>query len=146
MTSLTEDVPNAQPAEARLDRVSGNLRRAGKPNLPGASHPIAIEPYAERIVVRVAGQDIADSTSALTLGEAGYPPIHYIPRKDVDMTLLVRSKYSTYSPYKGKCTYYSIPVGGERCIDSVWSYEDPYPAVAEIKGYLAFHFLHVDYG
>jgi uncharacterized protein (DUF427 family) len=113
---------------------------------PGADHPIVIEPTAKRIVVSVAGQVIADTHQALTLGEAGYPPVHYIPRKDVDMTLLERTEYSTYCPYKGQCAYYSVPLGGTRCVNAVWTYEDPYPEVMAIKGYLAFYFDRVDYG
>lgn len=145
MTSRTDDPPNRPPPEATLEHGSYDPSRDQGSNRPGASHPMVIEPYTPRIVVRVAGRVVADTISALTLGEAGYPPIHYIPRNDVDMTLLVRSEHSTFSPYKGLCTYYSIPVGGPRCIDSVWSYEDPYPTVLPIKEHLAFFFFRSEY-
>ncbi len=114
MTNGTDDSSNRPPPEATFERASYDLSRDQESSRPGASHPMAIEPYAPRIVVRVAGRVVADTLSALTLGEAGYPPIHYIPRSDVDMTLLVRSEHSTFSPYKGLCTYDSIPVGGPR--------------------------------
>jgi len=107
--------------------------------IPGPDHPITISPSPLRIVVRAAGHVIADSRDALTLREANYPPVHYIPRKDVDLSLLARTDHATYCPYKGNCSYYSIPSGAERSVNAVWTYESPYPAVAQIKDHLAFY-------
>ena len=87
--------------------------------LPGPDHPITVEPCPARVVVMVAGRVVADSRHALTLREAGYPPVHYVPRQDVDMALLSRTDHATYCPYKGECAYYSIPVGGERSTNAV---------------------------
>jgi uncharacterized protein (DUF427 family) len=111
---------------------------------PGADHPITITPNAARVVVTVAGRVIADTKEALTLREASYPGVQYIPRKDVDMTLLQRTDHETYCPYKGECAYYSIPSGGARAANSVWTYESPYAAVAGIKDHLAFYPDRVD--
>ena len=107
--------------------------------VPGPEHPITIERNPKRVVVSVAGRIIAGTQNALTLREANYPPVHYIPRGDADMTLLERTDHATYCPYKGDCAYYSIPAGGDRSVNAVWTYEDPYEAVASIKGYLAFY-------
>jgi uncharacterized protein (DUF427 family) len=107
--------------------------------IPGPDHPITVAPAQKRITVTVAGRRIADTREALTLTEASYPPVHYIPRKDVDMTQLRRTPQQTYCPYKGECAYYSIPAGGERSVNAVWTYEAPYPAVATIREYLAFY-------
>ena len=112
--------------------------------IPGPDHPITISPTGGRVVVTAAGKVIADSRNALTLKEASYPGVQYLPRADVDMSLLVRTDHKTYCPYKGDCSYYSIPAGGERARNAVWSYEDAYPAVAVIKGYLAFYPDRVD--
>ena len=112
--------------------------------IPGPDHPITIEKNPSRIVVTVAGRVVADTRDALALREATYPPVQYIPRKDVDMSLLERTDHATHCPYKGDCAYYSIPVGGKRSINAVWSYENPYAAVAEIKDYLAFYPDRVD--
>jgi uncharacterized protein (DUF427 family) len=106
---------------------------------PGPDHPISVERNPNRVIVSVAGRVIADTREALTLHEAHYPTVQYIPRKDVDMTLLARSDRSTYCPYKGDASYFSIPMGGERSIDAVWTYETPYAAVAGIKDHLAFY-------
>jgi uncharacterized protein (DUF427 family) len=112
--------------------------------IPGPDHPITIARNANRVVVKVAGRIVADSQDALTLREASYQPVQYIPRKDVDMTLLAPTDHTTYCPYKGDCAYFSIPLGGERATNAVWSYEAPYPAVAAIKDHLAFYPDRVD--
>ena len=107
--------------------------------IPTPNHPITIDKNPSRVVISVAGSTVADTKEALTLREASYPPVWYIPRKDVNMSLLERSEHTTYCPYKGDCAYYSIPIGGSRSVNAVWTYEQPYSAIAEIKGYLAFY-------
>jgi uncharacterized protein (DUF427 family) len=111
---------------------------------PGPDHPITVTPARERVTVTVAGRRVADTRKALILKEARYPPVHYIPRKDVDMAQLQRTSHQTYCPYKGECLYYSIPAGGERSVNAVWTYEAPYAAVSEIREYLAFYPDRVD--
>jgi uncharacterized protein (DUF427 family) len=111
---------------------------------PGPDHPISIQHNRDRVVVSVAGRVIADTRNALTLREADYPAVQYIPREDVDLTQLERTDHATYCPYKGECSYYSVPAGGEKSVNAVWTYEDPYPAVAQIKGYVAFYPDKVD--
>ena len=112
--------------------------------VPGPDHPISIEANPGHVVVTVAGRVVADTRAALTLREAAYKPVLYIPRGDVDMSLLERTAHATYCPYKGDCAYYSIPAGGERSVNAVWSYEAPYPSVAAIKDYVAFYPTRVD--
>lgn len=125
--------------------MTSNLNPAGKTiKVPGPDHPITIEPNPGRVVVRVADRVIADTRNALTLREAAYPAVLYIPRKDVNMASLERSMHTTYCPYKGDCSYYSIPTGGERSVNAVWTYEAPYQAVQEIKDHLAFYPDRVD--
>jgi uncharacterized protein (DUF427 family) len=118
---------------------------ANKPiKTPGPDHPITVERNPSRVVVTLGGKVIADTGHALTLREASYPPVHYIPRKDVDMAALTRTPHSTYCPYKGDASYYSIPAGGVRSVNAIWTYEDPYEAVAAIKDHLAFYPDRVD--
>ena len=112
--------------------------------IPGPDHPITITPNPRRVVVTVAGQVVADSRAALTLQEAAYPPVLYLPRADVDMAQLERTAHATYCPYKGDCAYYSVPAGGERARDAAWTYEQPYEAVGAIRDHLAFYPDRVD--
>ena len=107
--------------------------------LPGPDHPISIQRNPARVVVSVAGRVIADTRDALTLRESTYPPVQYIPLKDVDMSLLEPTDHSTYCPYKGDCAYYSIPIGGDKSVNAVWTYEVPFAAVAEIRDHFAFY-------
>src|SRR5438132_11123346 len=107
--------------------------------IPGPNHPISIRRNPARVVVSVAGRVVADTSDALTLRESDYPPVQYMPREDVDLSSLKRTDHATYCPYKGDCNYYSIPAGGKKSVNAVWSYEDPFPAVARIKGHVAFY-------
>ena len=111
---------------------------------PGPDHPISIERNPNRVLISVAGRVIVATREALTLREASYPAVQYIPRKDVDMTLLERTNHATYCPYKGDCAYFSIPSGGERSTNAAWTYEEPYAAVRRIKDHLAFYPNRVD--
>ena len=112
--------------------------------IPGPDHPITIQSNLSRVQVCVAGRVVADTYNALTMREASLPPVQYIPRKDVDMSLLQRTGHATYCPYKGDCAYYSIPAGGDRSVNAVWTYEAPYAPVAQIKDHLAFYPSRVD--
>ena len=111
---------------------------------PGPDHPITISRNSRRVRVRFAGRVVADTTRALTLQETGYPPVHYIPRADAEMKALTPTAHHTHCPYKGDASYFSIAAGGRSAENAVWSYETPFPAVAEIKDYLAFYPNRVD--
>jgi uncharacterized protein (DUF427 family) len=112
--------------------------------LPGPDHPITIEPNPSRVTVAVAGRVIADTRDALTLREANYPAVQYIPLKDVDLTALERTDNASYCPYKGDASYYSVPIGGENLVNAVWSYQTPYPSVAAIADHVAFYVDRVE--
>ncbi|WP_112944370.1 MULTISPECIES: DUF427 domain-containing protein [unclassified Rhizobium] len=112
--------------------------------IPDPDHPITIAPNSKRVLVTWNGRVVADSRKALTLKEASYPAVFYVPRDDVDMELLTRSTHKSFCPYKGEASYYSIASDGQRSENAIWSYEDPSDAVSEIKGYVAFYPDRVD--
>jgi uncharacterized protein (DUF427 family) len=112
--------------------------------IPGPDHPISIETNPSRVVVTVGGQVIADTRAALTLRESSYPAVQYIPRRDVNMDALSRSDHTTFCPYKGEASYYSVPAGGDRSINAVWTYETPFDAMTQITEYVAFYPDRVD--
>jgi len=111
---------------------------------PGPDHPITIAPGGKRVRVRFAGAWVADTTEALILREASYPPVYYIPRRHADMRLFTRSAHVTHCPYKGDASYFTLVVDGRSAENAVWSYERPFPAMAQIKEYLAFYPNRVD--
>ncbi len=112
--------------------------------IPDASHPIAIAPAEYRVRVTHGGKVIADTRKALALKEASYPVVHYIPRADVDFSALARTDHSTHCPYKGDAAYYSIEAANGGSENAIWSYETPFPAVAQIAGHVAFYPQRVD--
>jgi uncharacterized protein (DUF427 family) len=112
--------------------------------IPGPDHPITIEASGERFVVRSGDQVIADSRATLTLREASYPPVQYFPIEDVDQSLLKPSETTTYCPFKGDATYYSVAGPDGDVEDAIWTYIEPYPAVEAIAAYVAFYPDRVD--
>jgi uncharacterized protein (DUF427 family) len=118
---------------------------ADKPVLqPSPEHPITVTPNAAHIVVTVAGKVVADTHRALTLQESTYPAVQYIPIEDVERSLLERTETTSYCPFKGDASYYSVPAGGDKSVDAIWVYEHPHDAVAEIKDHVAFYPDRVD--
>jgi uncharacterized protein (DUF427 family) len=111
---------------------------------PGPNHPITIEPTPERVTVTVAGRVVVDTTRSLTLQEADYPAVQYVPLEDVDRELLEPTGHESYCPFKGEASYYSVPAGGERSENAVWEYRSPHPAMAELEGRVAFYPDRVD--
>ncbi len=106
---------------------------------PGPDHPITVTPNPHRVTVSFGGRKIADTRSALTLQEAHYPAVQYIPLADVDTSLLQESDHSTYCPYKGQASYFSIPEMDGPGENVVWQYRQPHPPVSEIKDLVAFY-------
>ena len=124
--------------------MDNTLSKAKEIEIPGRDHPVTISRAEGKVRVTVAGKVVAESTRTLRLEEKGYPPVYYLPRSHADMSLLARTAHSTYCPYKGDCTYYSIPVGGPKSENAVWTYEKPHEAVADIGEHLAFYHTRVD--
>jgi uncharacterized protein (DUF427 family) len=112
--------------------------------VPGVHHPITVTPTGDRVVVTVAGRVVADTRAALTLREASYPPVQYVPLADVDRTLLEPSDHATWCPYKGDASYYSVVAGDDRRENAIWTYRAPHAAVAEIRDHVAFYPDRVD--
>ncbi len=108
--------------------------------VPDANHPISIDAGTVRVVARVGDTVIADTNAALTLREAAYPPVHYIPLDDVVPGTLRASTSDSYCPYKGDASYYDVVLpDGQALADAVWTYQAPYPAVDAIAGHVAFY-------
>jgi uncharacterized protein (DUF427 family) len=110
---------------------------------PGPDHPITIKPAEGRVVVRFNGAVVADTRAALELKEASYPAVLYIPRGDARMTHYARTTHSTHCPYKGDASYFDLSTAGMTAANAVWSYEQPFPAMTQIKDHVAFYPQHV---
>jgi len=110
-----------------------------EPLIPGTEHPITIEHSEVHVVVRAGELVVADTTKPLILREAGYLPVYYVPLADVDQTLLRPSSTTTYCPYKGDASYFSVAGPDREIEDAVWTYAEPYPVVGAIAGHVAFY-------
>lgn len=106
---------------------------------PGPDHPITVEKNPERVVVQVGDQVVADTTAALVLRESTYPAVQYVPLTDVNHAFLKETDTSTYCPFKGDASYYTLVTGEGELVDAIWTYREPHPAVAEIAGHVAFY-------
>lgn len=111
---------------------------------PGPDHPITIEPTGQRVTVTAGNQVIARTDNALTLREASYPPVQYVPLDDVDRSALRPTDHETYCPYKGEASYFTVTTPDGELDNVIWTYEQPYEAVAEIGGHVAFYPDRVD--
>ena len=108
--------------------------------IPDATHPITIRPTGSHVTVRLGGTVVAETDLALSLAEASYPVVQYIPIGDVDQSLLDRTTTQSYCPYKGDASYYTVQTpDGRTEADVIWTYEHPYPSVAQIAGHVAFY-------
>jgi len=129
----------AKPLDRTRAITTADRKRLTTMKLPGPDHPITITANPKRVRVSAGGVVIADSTHALTLKEAGYPAVHYVPRKDANLALLARTDRVTHCPYKGDANYFSVVADGKAIENAIWTYETPFPAMAEISGHLAFY-------
>ncbi len=111
---------------------------------PGPDHPITIEPSRQRMRARFDDHVIADTDDALIVREANYPPVYYFPMEDVEMDYLGKTAHTTYCPYKGDASYWSIMMDGDLVENAVWAYEDPFPTAHALKGRVAFYPNHVE--
>lgn len=99
---------------------------------------ITIEPSRRPVAVRSSEAVIAESGSALVLREEGREPVFYLPREAMDPAFAEPSATRTTCPWKGEATYWHVSTPGGLIRDAVWSYENPRPEVAAIRGHVAF--------
>ena len=71
--------------------------------------------------------------------ETKHKDVVYLPRSGLHMEYFTSTDHSTYCPFKGHANYWTINVDGHQDDNIVWSYEDPYPEVAELKDYVSFY-------
>lgn len=121
-----------------MSDTAPDIAAARRVLITGPDHPITVTANPRRVVVRAGGRVIADTRAALTLKEAAYPAVQYIPRADADLSALERSDHHSYCPYKGEASYFSIP-DLDQGENAIWTYETPYDSVAEIRDHLAFY-------
>lgn len=106
--------------------------------------PPRVERTEARVRVVHLGVVVADTTAAWRVLETSQPPAFYLPPDDVDLSLLRPSGTRTFCEWKGVASYADLEMGDVRVPDACWWYPDPNPAVASIRGHLAFYAQKVD--
>jgi uncharacterized protein (DUF427 family) len=111
-------------------------------------HRVDLHPEGKRVRVTYAGAVIADTTAALRVEETGHGPVMYIPAKDMRLDLMKKTGHSTYCPFKGTASYWTLEVGkggeAKSSENAIWGYEAPYDEMAGLAGYYAFYGNRVD--
>ena len=105
----------------------------------GAAERITIEPYGAVLRAVFGGETLAESSRALVMHEAGYPPRIYFPPEDVRRELLTANTHTSRCPFKGTASYWDLAAGDAALANGAWAYPDPIAEVAAIKGYLSFY-------
>ena len=108
------------------------------------NHKVELTKSEKHVRVIFNGEVVADSRRAIIVDESGYRPVYYFPREDARMNYMQRSDQHTYCPFKGEASYYTIAVEERKEENAVWTYEEPYDEVVELKSYLAFYANRVD--
>ena len=111
-------------------------RRAILERIP--DYAVQISPAGSRVTVIHGDTVIARSDAALLISETKHDDVYYLPRVDVDMQLLKATDHSTYCPFKGHASYFSL-AGDPELENVVWSYESPYREVAQLADYVSFY-------
>lgn len=96
--------------------------------------PPRVEATVRHVVVRHAGQVVADTRAAARVLETSHPPVYYIPPADI-AAARQRSRRQTYCEFKGVATYWDVA----GVTDAAWSYEDPAAGYEALLGLLAFY-------
>ena len=106
---------------------------------------VDIEACPRRVRVQFGDTMIADSTNVLVILESKHVPVYYFPRSDVDQSTLEPSELTTFCPFKGEASYWSVAGDGNLGENAVWSYLDPFEEVLPLKGYMAFYWNKADH-
>lgn len=104
--------------------------------------PPFIENVNKPVLVNYQGKCIAESHNSLAVLETASPPTYYIPKCDIDMTVLEEMDGKTsMCEWKGKAIYWALKIKSDHPV--AWSYPNPFPEFAALKDHLAFYPQHL---
>ena len=82
---------------------------------------------------------VAVSDRPLVVRETKHDPVIYFPLDDVRTEHFTATEHHTFCPFKGEASYWTLNIGKEIAENVMWSYPEPFPEVAGLKGYAAFY-------
>lgn len=107
-------------------------------------HRVDCVPTARRLRVVVGGEVLVDTTDTVGVFESSLPPRLYVAREHVRTDLLTPSTTEYRCVYKGVASFFDARVGDVVAADVAWSYDDPTPECANIRGLLCFNLARAD--
>lgn len=149
MAHLPENVRAARAAWSQPGRPRPAASDIVEPG-PGQTsvwdfpRPPRLESWAERVRIEFGGRTIADTSRALRVLETSHPPTYYLPRADVDMTLLRPAGRGSICEWKGNAHYFDVVVANAVATRAAWTYPDPFEDFAEVGDHLAFYCAAMD--
>ncbi|MCR9071806.1 MAG: DUF427 domain-containing protein [Alphaproteobacteria bacterium] len=102
-------------------------------------HKVDLTPSGRRVLVVLGGETVADSTGALLCEETGHAPVYYLPMQDIRADVFSPTERSSYCPFKGRASYWTIRAGAETAANAAWSYDLPYDECAALAKHVAFY-------
>jgi uncharacterized protein (DUF427 family) len=106
--------------------------------------PPRLELSSDHVVVTHNQRVIVDTKSPLRILETSHPPTYYLPRADVDVSILEPVEGTTFCEFKGRASYADLVVGGSRLSRAVWWYDNPSPGYLELVDHIALYPGRVD--
>lgn len=123
------------------------VNRPTKPDPPGPGQesvwdyprPPALDPSDEEIVVTLAEHELARTLESFRVLETSHPPVYYLPPGSVNVSRLRRNALETRCEFKGTAVYWDAAVGDDWVEAVAWSYPNPTPTFAKLRGHFAFY-------
>lgn len=101
--------------------------------------PPRLEQSTRHFQVVFNGVVVAETRRAQRVLETSHPPTYYFPPEDVQRQHLRPSSRASLCEWKGRAGYYTLQVGERAAPDAAWSYAEPAPAFAALRGHIAFY-------
>jgi uncharacterized protein (DUF427 family) len=109
----------------RSRRTQPLKAQAGQESVWDYPRPPRVEPRSERVVVRLGGQVIADTTDSVRVLETSHPPVYYLPLSAFAAGSLVPVGGTSFCEFKGEAAYFDIVGGDVVASRAGWTYPSP---------------------
>lgn len=103
------------------------------------NYQVDITQTSDHVRILLDDQVIADSRRPLKVTETKHHPVWYLPLADVDAGRIDATDHSTYCPFKGHASYWSVTAAGQSLENSLWAYQDPYQECEPLKDHVGFY-------
>jgi uncharacterized protein (DUF427 family) len=105
-------------------------------------HPdyrVDVSPTDDHIRILHGDRCIADSRRPLKVTESRHQPVWYLPLSDVDPSVIEATDHTSYCPFKGHASYWSVTAGSSRLENSIWGYLSPYRECELLSEHVGFY-------